>query len=201
MEYKIDDVAKLFETTSFAIYSYITKYPELRKTLKAKSGVLTINDAGIELLQKCIKGDIPLEKNEKDFRNPEIYTDEDPNVVVKSGESDPSSSAGPSSTPGDPAPRCPDPDGTAGRAQATHSYASVGDFQKKVPPKAPSNEMGLTDLTYREMKDTIVHLREQIEKKDRQIEDLNRLLENNQILLKQEQLNFKSLEQYLTGKR
>lgn len=59
----------------------------------------------------------------------------------------------------------------------------------------------MTDLTYREMKDTILHLREQIEKKDRQIDDLNRLLENNQILLKQEQLNFRSLEQYLTGKK
>lgn len=202
MEYKIDDVAKLFETTSFTIYSYITKYPELRKTLKAKSGVLTINDAGIELLQKCIKGDIPLEQNEKDFRNPEIYTEKDPNVVVKSGESDPEPLAGPSKDPRENASSCsPDPDDAAEPAQSTHSYSSVGDFQKKVPPKAPSNELGMTDLTYREMKESIMHLREQIEIKDRQINDLNRLLENNQILLKQEQLNFKSLEQYLTGKK
>lgn len=124
MEYKIDDVAKLFETTSFTIYSYITKYPELRKTLKAKSGVLTINDAGIELLQKCIKGDIPLEKNEKDFRNPDIYTEKDPNVVVKTPETDSDDGACP-----DPAPA--EPEDPAGKPQA---YASVGDFQKKVPP-------------------------------------------------------------------
>jgi len=232
MEYKIDDVAKLFETTSFTIYSYITKCPDLRKTLKAKNGVLTINDNGIEILQKCIRGEIPIERNEKDFRDPDIYVESDPNIRVLGQETEVPARAERRERPAEPeyiprskknqersfpaeepAPRprrkmsgepletAPAPEPEEAPVQESRQYTSVGEFQKKVPRPEPRNTTGMNDLTYREMKETILYLREQLDKKDKQIEDLSRLLENNQILIKQEQLNFRSLEQYLTGRR
>lgn len=224
MEYKIEDVAKLFETTNFTIYSYITKYPDLRKTLKAKSGVLTINEIGVDLLNKYMKGEkAPKETKISQPSAEEIFGEPHPDVTVKKKAPEPhiepaaTTSAvvptvevAPEKTapkrdipfaatpPSAPEPAEEQVDEPKEKAQP---YADFSDFSVRVPPKAPSNDSGFNDVTYREMKEALLYLRDQLDRKDQQIADLSRMLENNQILLKQEQLNFKSLEEYLTKGR
>ena len=230
MEYKIDDVAKLFETTNFTIYSYITKYPELRKTLKAKSGVLTINEIGVDLLNKYMKEDKGSgDKKPSQPAAEDIFGEPHPDVTVKKKAPEPTVEAEPEeeapeeepvvayeetvvAPPVDTAPQTAPPEEkpptppleprlTPDMEEKTHPYTDFSDFSVRVPPKAPANDSGFNDVTYREMKEALLYLRDQLDKKDQQIADLSRMLENNQILLKQEQLNFKSLEEYLTRGR
>lgn len=217
MEYKIDDVAKLFETTNFTIYSYITKYPDLRKTLKAKSGVLTINEIGVDLLNKYMKD----AKGIKDSKSnqpvaEDIFGGQHPDVTVKKKSPEPhieqtvkpeeeqkhAAKEPPVSV--EPSPLCetePLEKDVDEPEEKSKPYSDFSDFSVRVPPKAPSNDSGFNDVTYREMKEALLYLRDQLDKKDQQINDLSRMLENNQILLKQEQLNFKSLEEYLSKGR
>ncbi|QRN85048.1 hypothetical protein JR334_08710 [Clostridia bacterium] len=222
MEYKIDDVAKLFETTNFTIYSYITKYPDLRKTLKAKSGVLTINEIGVDLLNKYMKD----AKGIKDSKSSqpaaeEIFGEQHPDVTVKKKAPEPhieqvikpeaeikpvveaqqKEETPPSieTTSSDEA--SPLEETATTPEEKSKPYSDFSDFSVRVPPKAPTNDSGFNDVTYREMKEALLYLRDQLDKKDQQINDLSRMLENNQILLKQEQLNFKSLEEYLSKGR
>lgn len=223
MEYKIEDVAKLFETTNFTIYSYITKYPDLRKTLKAKSGVLTINEIGVDLLNKYMKdakAQAATKTNQPSAK--EIFGEPHPDVTVKKKEPEshiepaapvvdatPAVKKAPKVTPEKAIPV------TFARPEASEPiveqveepkenvqpYADFSDFSVRVPPKTPANDSGFNDVTYREMKEALLYLRDQMDKKDQQIADMSRMLENSHILLKQEQLNFKSLEEYFTKGR
>jgi hypothetical protein len=231
MEYKIEDVAKLFETTNFTIYSYITKYPDLRKTLKAKSGVLTINEIGVDLLNKYMKGaKAQAETKTNQPSAEEIFGEPHPDVTVK--KKAPESHIEPATpvegaTPVVVSPPKVTPEKaipvTFARPEASEPiveqveepigkqieeskenvqpYADFSDFSVRVPPKTPANDSGFNDVTYREMKEALLYLRDQMDKKDQQIADMSRILENSHILLKQEQLNFKSLEEYFTKGR
>lgn len=262
MEYKIDDVAKLFETSNFAIYSYITRYPELRKSLQAKNGVLTINEVGVDLLHTYIKE----EKNPHDLGRTnqpsadELYGEDHPDVTIRPRQTQPADPSDPASEPGNSEPleappnkeasstripfqetpftetprpasvpkkgpsqspgKGPDRDGPdnkeirpeykgQGRGEArreageerqetdqTGYYQNLTDFQDRTPQK-PIPEMNPGQATYREMKEALLNLRDQLDRKDRQIEDLSRMLENQQMILKQEQLNVKAMKDYL----
>ncbi len=212
VEYKIDDVAKLFQTTNFAIYSYITKYPELRQTLKAKSGVLTINERGVDLLSQYIKNE---GKTKTKISNQpvadDLYGEAHPDVTVKqkpkqkSGQDDQKDAVLPKEKEQQPVfepevredakanETLPPPVETKDTT-TDQPYQSFSDFKERVPMKAQDQPLPGMDLAYREMKEALLYLREQLDKKDQQIADLSRMLENQQILFKQEQLNVKVLE-------
>lgn len=199
MEYKIDDVAKLFETTNFAIYSYITRYPELRNSLQAKNGVLTINEVGVDLLHTYIKEEAtkPSELRDNQPSAEELYGESHPDVMVKPKDPEETKSEVPTSfrKPADEMVEPPEKE-TKPTRESTSPYQSFSDFKDRAPSQ-PIRELGEGESTYSEMKEAILYLRDQLDRKDRQIDDLSRMLENHQMLLKQEQLNFKSLEAFL----
>lgn len=223
MEYKIEDVAKLFETTNFTIYSYITKYPDLRKTLKAKSGVLTINEIGVDLLNKYMKGAKAQAETKTNQPSAEkIFGEPHPDVTVRKKaqeshiepaapveDATPAVVSPPKVTPEEAVPVTfarpeasePIVEQVEEPKESVQPYTDFSDFSVRVPPKTPANDSGFNDVTYREMKEALLYLRDQMDKKDQQIADMSRILENSHILLKQEQLNFKSLEEYFTKGR